>query len=160
MAPSAPAEQAAPERAAAKLSFGTQPTGMILDGLAKASMLESPDEAELEAYAAKIMRRFANPYLPDTVERVGRSPLRKLSRNDRFVGPASQLAERGMPTEALLAAMGAAFRFDYAEDAEAVELQRLLAEEPAEMVVGTVTGLEPDHPLYPAVLELVKSVQG
>ena len=37
------------------------------------------------------------PYLPDTVERVGRSPLRKLSRNDRFVGPASQLAERGMP---------------------------------------------------------------
>lgn len=118
------------------------------------------DEAELEAYAAKIMRRFANPYLPDTVERVGRSPLRKLSRNDRFVGPASQLAERGMPTEALLAAMGAAFRFDYAEDAEAVELQRLLAEEPAEMVVGTVTGLEPDHPLYPAVLELVKSVQG
>lgn len=118
------------------------------------------DEAELEAYAAKIMRRFANPYLPDTVERVGRSPLRKLSRNDRFVGPASQLAERGMPTEALLAAMGAAFRFDYAEDAEAVELQRLLAEEPAEVVVGTVTGLEPDHPLYPAVLELVKSVQG
>ena len=100
------------------------------------------------------------PYLPDTVERVGRSPLRKLSRNDRFVGPASQLAERGMPTEALLVAMGAAFRFDYAEDAEAVELQRLLAEEPAEMVVGTVTGLEPDHPLYPAVLELVKSVQG
>ena len=60
----------------------------------------------------------------------------------------------------LLTAMGAAFRFDYAEDAEVVELQRLLAEEPAEVVVGTVTGLEPDHPLYPAVLELVKSVQG
>ena len=147
MAPSAPAEQAAPERAAAKLSFGTQPTGMK-------KAVNRP-----HAISAGMLGMIM-PYLPDTVDRVGRSPLRKLSRNDRFVGPASQLAERGMPTEALLAAMGAAFRFDYAEDAEAVELQRLLAQEPAEVVVGTVTGLEPDHPLYPAVLELVKSVQG
>ncbi|NLA28051.1 MAG: mannitol-1-phosphate 5-dehydrogenase [Propionibacterium sp.] len=118
------------------------------------------DQAELEAYAAKIMRRFANPYLPDTVERVGRSPLRKLSRNDRFVGPASQLAERGLSADALLAAMGAALRFDYAEDPEAVELQRLLGTEPAEVVVDAVTGLGADHPLYAAMVELVKSVQG
>ncbi|AXE39077.1 Mannitol-1-phosphate 5-dehydrogenase [Acidipropionibacterium virtanenii] len=117
------------------------------------------DRTELESYAAKIMRRFANPYLPDTVERVGRSPLRKLSRNDRFVGPASQLAERGLSADALLTAIGAALRFDYADDKEAVELQRLLADEPAEKVVETVTGLEPEHPLYPAVLDLVKSVQ-
>lgn len=88
------------------------------------------EEAELEAYAAKIMRRFANPYLPDTVERVGRSPLRKLSRNDRFVGPAAQLAERGLSAEALLSAMGAALRFDVAEDPEAVELQQLLSRKP------------------------------
>lgn len=118
------------------------------------------DEAELEAYAAKIMRRFANPYLPDTVERVGRSPLRKLSRNDRFVGPAAQLAERGLAADALLAAMGAALRFDVTDDQEAVDLQRLLAGRPAEEVVGTVTGLEPDHPLYSGVLEQVRSAQG
>ncbi|WP_341729592.1 mannitol-1-phosphate 5-dehydrogenase [Brooklawnia sp.] len=118
------------------------------------------DQVELEAYADKIMRRFANPYLPDTVERVGRSPLRKLSRNDRFVGPASQLAERGLSSDALLAAMGAVLRFDYADDPEAVELQRLLVTEPAEVVVSSVTGLEIDHPLYPAVLDVVKSAQG
>lgn len=118
------------------------------------------DEAELEAYAAKIMRRFANPYLPDTVERVGRSPLRKLSRNDRFVGPAAQLAERGLSADALLTTMGAVLRFDVAEDPEAVELQRLLTEEAAEVVVSVVTGLEPDHPLYPGVLEQVRAAQG
>lgn len=118
------------------------------------------DEAELEAYAAKIMRRFANPYLPDTVERVGRSPLRKLSRNDRFVGPAAQLAERGLSAEALLTTMGAVLRFDVAEDPEAVELQRLLTEEAAEVVMSVVTGLEPGHPLYPGVLEQVRAAQG
>lgn len=118
------------------------------------------EEADLEAYAAKIMRRFANPYLPDTVDRVGRSPLRKLSRNDRFIGPAAQLAERGLSTDALLDAVGAALRFDVAEDPEAMELQHLLAGEPAEAVVTTVTGLEPDHPLYGGVLARVRAAIG
>lgn len=118
------------------------------------------EEVELEAYAAKIMRRFANPYLPDTVERVGRSPMRKLSRNDRFIGPASQLAERGLPADALLDAVGAALRFDLADDKEAVELQRLLASETADAVVTTVTGLSADHPLYGGVLAQVRSATG
>ena len=106
------------------------------------------------------MRRFANPYLPDTVDRVGRSPLRKLSRNDRFIGPAAQLAERGLSTDALLDAVGVALRFDVAEDPEAMELQHLLAGEPAEAVVTTVTGLEPDHPLYGGVLARVRAAIG
>ena len=58
----------------------------------------------------KILGRFANPHLPDTVDRVGRAPLRKLSRHERFIGPAAELAERGISPEALLRAMAAALR--------------------------------------------------
>ena len=50
-----------------------------------------------QAYVDKILHRFANPYLPDTVDRVGRQPLRKLSRTERLIGPAAELAERGRP---------------------------------------------------------------
>jgi mannitol-1-phosphate 5-dehydrogenase len=57
---------------------------------------------EQEAYVQKILVRFSNPYLPDTVHRVGRAPLRKLSRHERFIGPAAELAERGVVPEALL----------------------------------------------------------
>nr|BFF13421.1 mannitol-1-phosphate 5-dehydrogenase [Microbacterium flavescens] len=53
------------------------------------------DADEQQAYIEKNLVRIANPHLPDTTERVGRNPLRKLSRHERFVGPASQLAERG-----------------------------------------------------------------
>lgn len=112
-----------------------------------------------QAYVEKILSRFANPHLPDTVERVGRAPLRKLSRHERFVGPAAEAAERGLPTAALEAAMAAALRFDVPEDAEAVELQRLLASTRTEDVVEQVTGLTPEDALYERVAALVRDRQ-
>lgn len=117
------------------------------------------DEAAATAYVKKNLKRFANPYLPDTTLRVGRGPLRKLSRNERFISPASQLAERGMKHDALLSAMAAGLVFDTTEDPEAVQLQELLATEPAEKVVEQVTGLTSEHPLYAGVLGIVKARQ-
>ncbi|MGZ5393152.1 MAG: mannitol-1-phosphate 5-dehydrogenase [Mycobacterium sp.] len=111
------------------------------------------------AYVQKILKRFANPYLPDTTLRVGRAPLRKLSRNERFVSPASQLAERGLGRAALVDAMSAGLRFDAADDPEAVELQQLLGTLAAAEVVEKVTGLTPDHPLYADVLTVVEARQ-
>jgi mannitol-1-phosphate 5-dehydrogenase len=112
------------------------------------------------AYVQKILKRFSNPYLPDTTLRVGRAPLRKLSRNDRFISPAAQLAERGMGRTALLEAIGAGLRFDTPDDPESVELQELLRRlDPAD-VVEKVTGLSPDHPLYADVLAVVEAHQG
>ena len=110
-----------------------------------------------QAYIDKNMVRFANPKLSDTVERVGRQPLRKLSRNERFVGPAAQLAERGITPVALVRTMGAALRFDVADDPQSVELKALLASATAEEFTQQVTGLDVDHPLYEAVVEIVRA---
>lgn len=111
------------------------------------------------AYVQKILKRFANPYLPDTTLRVGRAPLRKLSRNERFISPAAQLAERGLARYALLEAVGAGLRFDAADDPEAVELQELVGRLEAPDLVERVTGLTPDHPLYSDVLAVVQARQ-
>jgi len=116
-------------------------------------------EAEQEAYVQKILQRFSNPHLPDTVNRVGRAPLRKLGRHERFVGPAAELAERGVTPVALLEAMSAALRFDDGADDEAVELARMLSELDAAAVVERVTELPPKHPLFPAVQKLVEGRQ-
>ncbi|MEO5780655.1 MULTISPECIES: mannitol-1-phosphate 5-dehydrogenase [Arthrobacter] len=114
---------------------------------------------EQEAYVQKILGRFTNPHLPDTVNRVGRAPLRKLSRNERFIGPAAELAERGIVPEALLGAMAAALRFNDPADAEAVELGKILAESSAEEATAKITGLAAEHPLFPAVRSLVQERQ-
>ena len=115
------------------------------------------DPAEQQAYIEKTLKRISNPFLPDTCERVGRGPLRKLSRHERFIGPAAQLAERGLEVWNLLNAVGAALRFDSEQDAESVELQALLdGGASAASLAETITGLEPSHPLFPHVVEVIE----
>ena len=117
------------------------------------------DPAELAAYRATILDRFRNPGLPDTVARVGRQPLRKLSRHERFIAPAATAAERGLATTALVAAVGAALAFDAPEDDESVRLQELLRTRDADDLVTEITGLTAEHPLFPSVREAVAARQ-
>lgn len=112
-----------------------------------------------EAYVQKIMKRFANEGLPDTVTRVGRAPLRKLSRHERFVGPAAELAERGMSSSNLQAAMLGAMLFNVAEDPEAVEVGEILKGQSAEEAAASLTGLDASHPLFADVVAIVKQAQ-
>ncbi|MES2092985.1 MAG: mannitol-1-phosphate 5-dehydrogenase [Actinomycetota bacterium] len=115
------------------------------------------DADEQQAYIEKTLIRISNPHLPDTCERVGRHPMRKLSRNERFIGPAAELAERGMPAWDLLNAVGAALRFDVPGDEESVQLQELLSSGlPAGELVVAITGIEPDHALFPHLVEVIQ----
>jgi mannitol-1-phosphate 5-dehydrogenase len=119
---------------------------------------EFTEEQQAE-YRETILRRFANPELPDTVERVGRQPLRKLGRRERFIAPAAELAERGRPVDGLLAAFGAALRFDVPSDPESVELQALVGTlEPARFV-RDVNGIDSGHPLQEQLVRTVASSQ-
>jgi mannitol-1-phosphate 5-dehydrogenase len=118
------------------------------------------DRAELAAYRATILERFANPHLVDEVTRVGREPLRKLGRDDRFIGPAADyLRYTGRTPDALLAAVGAALRFDVRDDTQSVELQVLLREAAPEELVTEVMGVEPDEPLFAPLVSTVRAAQ-
>ncbi|KAA9135397.1 mannitol-1-phosphate 5-dehydrogenase [Microbacterium caowuchunii] len=117
----------------------------------------APDE--LSRYRETILGRFRNPGLPDTVWRVGRQPLRKLSRHERFIGPAAEAAEQGLSVDALVATIRAALAFSAPEDPEAVELQRLLRETDAPALTAEITGLEPEHPLFERVREAISARQ-
>ncbi|GAA1726008.1 mannitol-1-phosphate 5-dehydrogenase [Microbacterium paludicola] len=117
------------------------------------------DPADLAQYRATILGRFRNPALPDTVWRVGRQPLRKLSRHERFVGPAAEAVERALPVDGLLAAVDALLAFDDPEDEQSVDLQRLLRELDAAAFTAQVTGLEPEHPLFARIAQVVERAQ-
>ncbi|KAK4169802.1 putative mannitol-1-phosphate dehydrogenase [Cladorrhinum sp. PSN259] len=118
------------------------------------------DQEEQQRYVDKIVRRISNPHLEDAVERVGRAPLRKLSRKERFIGPAAELAEHGKDCTALLDAAEMAFRFQNVEgDKESFELAKIMEEKRPEDVVKEVCGLQPSEKLFDQVVERVKRVQ-
>lgn len=115
---------------------------------------------EQQAYVDKIVRRISNPHLEDAVERVGRAPLRKLGRKERFIGPAAELAEHGKDCRALLDAVEMAFRFQNVQgDDESFELAKIMEQDDAEEVVKKVCGLQPQEKLFPQVVDIVKRVQ-
>jgi len=116
--------------------------------------------SEQNDYVEKIIARISNPALEDKVERVGRAPLRKLSRKERFIGPASQLAEMGESYTHLLGSVEMAFLFQNIEgDEESAELAKILKENDAKAVVEKVCGLEPGHALFDDVVKVVEKVQ-
>lgn len=111
------------------------------------------DPEEHERYIDKILDRFRNPYLLDEVTRVGRSPIRKISPNDRLVRPMMLANNLGIETPALAMAVAAALFFDSKDDPEAVELQQALREHGVSATVTQYTGLQTDHPLHAAIVK-------
>lgn len=112
---------------------------------------------EMSQYRHTILQRFRNEALPDTVQRVGRQPLRKLSRHERFIGPAAEAAERGLSVEGLLRAVSAAVTFHDDADEQSQQLHQMRGELSAEQFVESVTGISPQHPLYQPLLEAVRA---
>ena len=108
---------------------------------------------------SKVLGRFANTALPDPVERVGRAPLRKLSRNERIISPAAELAEHGLGYQGLLASFSAALAFTPEGDDEVDRLQEILRSQDADAATAEITGLEPSHPLFAAVRDAVAARQ-
>lgn len=104
---------------------------------------------ELEDYHQKIIARFENPYLSDEIVRVGRTPLRKLGYNERFIRPLRETFARGLNYQALLETTALIYRFDDPKDEESQKLASLLATRPLKTVISETTGLDPkkDHVL-------------
>lgn len=98
------------------------------------------------AYIEKILTRFANPYLVDEIDRVGRQPLRKLGAEDRLTKPLLGTLEYGLPNDALLKGMAAALHYQNADDPQAVELQGWIEQDGVEAALLRATGLKADEP--------------
>ncbi len=96
------------------------------------------------AYIQKILSRFANPYLRDEVDRVGRQPIRKLSPQDRLIKPLNGTLEYGLPNQHLLNGIAAAFCYNNQNDPQAVELQNTLAKKGFSETLAYYSGLNKD----------------
>ncbi|WP_424767847.1 mannitol-1-phosphate 5-dehydrogenase [Paenibacillus sp. sgz302251] len=111
------------------------------------------DKTEHDKYIEKIIGRFRNDHLTDEVTRVGRSPIRKLSPNDRLVKPALQAHELEIEPKQLAKVMAAALVFANSDDPESVELGQSIRDKGVGQTVTDITSIPEGHPVYNLILE-------
>lgn len=98
-------------------------------------------EEELIQYHKEIISRFTNPKISDEVTRVGRTPIRKLGYNERFIRPIRELEKYGESYVAHLDVVGKIFTYKDKNDAQAVELQERLVTSDLIALIKEITGL-------------------
>ncbi len=96
------------------------------------------------AYIQKILSRFANPYLVDEVDRVGRQPIRKLGAADRLIKPLLGTIEYGTANSTLLKGVAAALKYTNESDPQAIELQDYLKANGVTATLAHYSGLAAD----------------
>lgn len=111
------------------------------------------DREELRAHRLNLVRRFANAALRDSVERVGRDPLRKLRAEDRLVGAALTCLDWGVEPRRIAQGLAAGLRYDDPRDPGSQEIQRTIREVGVGQALLQYTGQRPDSELGRLVLE-------
>lgn len=117
------------------------------------------DPGNHRKYMESILERFENPHLTDPVTRVARSPIRKLGRKDRLLGPALQMADYGIEPNHLAIGIAAALRYDDPGDMEAADLQRLIELDGPAGALQEIGDIPLEHPLIQRVLDRYQELQ-
>lgn len=88
-----------------------------------------------------IIKRYTTPGISDPVGRVCREPLRKLSANDRLMGPAILADKHGIPTPTLLYGIACALHYDDPDDEQTVAMQQMIDEMGIDDALTEITGI-------------------
>lgn len=111
------------------------------------------DSKSHQEYIKKTLKRFKNPALKDSVKRVGREPMRKLSAEDRLVKPALRAVENDILPEGLIEAITAALFFDVKEDKQSQKMQKLISDKGAAAALEEITTISRESKLAEEILK-------
>ncbi|MBM7581695.1 mannitol-1-phosphate 5-dehydrogenase [Caldicoprobacter guelmensis] len=134
----------------------------LIDSAAALSSEYSVPMQQLVNHAEDLLYRFGNKLLGDTVKRVGRDPLRKLSRNDRLVGAARLCSKQGINPVymALGIAAGIKFAFETKDDIASQNLYLLQEKNYIDNLLEGLCGLVDDlMPVAQMVKEFYSMIQ-
>ncbi|PMQ01106.1 MAG: mannitol-1-phosphate 5-dehydrogenase [Dictyoglomus sp. NZ13-RE01] len=127
--------------------------------LAIFSKYKGLDREEFENYISNLEERFKNPLLMDPISRVGRDPIRKLGPEDRIIGSAKFCLSQGIFPENIALTCSAVLLYDYPQDEEANNLQRLIKENGVEWVLVNICKLSLDEEFTKKVLYYYKKIK-
>jgi len=98
---------------------------------------------EQEKFIDEFLLRLDNPALGDTVERVGRDPIRKLSLQERLIGAAKFAEEYKVKPINLCIGIASALKFRAKGDRESEKLAKYLEEKGINLVLKEICHIDP-----------------
>ncbi len=101
----------------------------------------------IQQYKQDLCRRGAVAEMRDSVLRVVRDPIRKLSPRERLVAPANLAVEYGLPRRWIVQGIVAALRYCHPDDPQSVELSGQLSQGGLSEVLENVCGISAGFPL-------------
>ena len=99
---------------------------------------------EMLEYRSFIMKRFLNPHIIDTCERVAREPIRKLAANDRIVAAMNFAHGFGIATPAYIKGIAEVLAYNNPNDAQSGEMQQLITSLGMRKALEKLSGIPAD----------------
>lgn len=113
------------------------------------------EQAKMQAMA---LAKYQDRRIADTIERNCRDSLRKLSSQDRLLGPAKLAVKHGVQPRNLALAIAAALHYAGSDDPGTRLVQRVMAEQGLVAALRQFCELLPDQPLAQLVIEQVPAL--
>jgi mannitol-1-phosphate 5-dehydrogenase len=118
------------------------------------------DREEQRQFAEAAIAKYQKKEIVDPIERNARDPIRKLSRNDRLVGPACLAMEYGTRPAGISRGIAAALLYDHAEDPASAALKALIREKGIRATIGEVCGIDRDGELADLIVKCYEELSG
>ncbi|AAO27219.1 mannitol-1-phosphate dehydrogenase [Buchnera aphidicola str. Bp (Baizongia pistaciae)] len=99
-------------------------------------------DSEHKNYILKILSRFKNIYLTDSLKRVGRNPLQKLKKDDRLISPLIDTIKYNLPNANLMKGIAAALCYIDEKDIEAKKLRNMIINKGIKYVLSKISSLD------------------
>ena len=115
-------------------------------------------ESLVEYMETMMVKRFTTPGVVDPISRVSREPIRKISPNDRIMGPANNCEEYGLDNTYLLKGVACALKYKSEGDIQAEELQSYIADNGVEAAIVKYTGAQKNSRMYNVILDEYKKL--
>jgi mannitol-1-phosphate 5-dehydrogenase len=104
------------------------------------------DKKEQEQWVSAAFLKFADKNVPDPIERNALDPVRKLGREDRFIGPALLALKHGIYPEGILTGIMACFT--YRDPTTNSTISDLILEKGTDLVLKEICGLSTEEELF------------
>jgi mannitol-1-phosphate 5-dehydrogenase len=115
------------------------------------------DAQEQRAFMALAMKKYTDPALNDEIQRNAQDTKRKLSKEERLLGPAALCLKHGRMPYAYAKAIAAAYDYDGSADEGTRQVREAVRQCGIEEAIRKYSSLDESSPLYALILEAYHS---